>query len=226
MSAVDSSQPTGRHRRSSRCRVQAIEYRRRAVQASESATGTASYVGRVGALAVALGVGSAVAAMPVALADTTGSAGSTASSADTASASDSAPKSKPSRAGSRSAATRGGARSSGTTSSATSDDLPALAPGCRASASPRAGVPGGSAAVKTPNRRSNSAPEIVVDAPDADSAIESAPTADASVAPSPVDTPAPTAPAAVTQVDATADSSSPAPSATPDVESVSVPVAA
>ena len=35
------------------------------------------YVGRVGALAVALGVGSAVAAMPIAFADTTGSQGST-----------------------------------------------------------------------------------------------------------------------------------------------------
>ena len=53
----------------------------------------ARYVGRVGALAVALGVGSAVAAIPVALADTTGSAGSTGSTAaDSRSASSTASK--------------------------------------------------------------------------------------------------------------------------------------
>ena len=40
------------------------------------ASGYARYVGRVGALAVALGVGAAVVSMPAAFADTTGSAGS------------------------------------------------------------------------------------------------------------------------------------------------------
>lgn len=38
----------------------------------------ARYVGRIGLLAVALGIGSAIAAMPSAQADTTGSAGATA----------------------------------------------------------------------------------------------------------------------------------------------------
>ena len=41
--------------------------------------GYSRYEGRVGALAVALGVGSAIASMPAAFADTTGSAGSSAS---------------------------------------------------------------------------------------------------------------------------------------------------
>lgn len=80
MSASDSvsSQLSGRHRRSARGRVRPIEYNRRAVLATEVATpGYAGVVGRVGVLAVALGVGSAVAWVPVAVADTTGSAGST-----------------------------------------------------------------------------------------------------------------------------------------------------
>ena len=72
--SVSSSARDGRHRRPVRGRV--IEYRRRAVSATESVpAGYARYIGRVGALAVALGVGSAVAPVPVALADTTGSAG-------------------------------------------------------------------------------------------------------------------------------------------------------
>ena len=59
-----------RHRRSSKDQVRAIEYGRRAPQSLPS--GYAKYVGRVGALALALGVGSGIAAMPVAFADTTG----------------------------------------------------------------------------------------------------------------------------------------------------------
>ena len=59
--------------------VRSIEYGRRAVTETAS-RGYAIHVGRVGALAVALGVGSAVVAVPVALADTTGSGGSTGSS--------------------------------------------------------------------------------------------------------------------------------------------------
>ena len=74
MSAAPSS---GRHRRASKGRVRPIEYSHRAVSASESMTrGYSRYVGRVGALAVALGVGSAVVSIPIALADTTGSSGS------------------------------------------------------------------------------------------------------------------------------------------------------
>jgi len=98
MPVGDSSQGTGRHRRSEKGRVQTIEYRRRAASEVEAAVpSTASYVGRVGALAVALGIGSAAASMPVALADTTGSAGST-GSADTSSASSAT---KPSRGAAR-----------------------------------------------------------------------------------------------------------------------------
>ena len=64
-------------------RVREIE-QRRAQQVEPLVAGYAHYVGRVGALAVALGVGAAIASMPVAAADTTGSAGS---SSDTSSAS-------------------------------------------------------------------------------------------------------------------------------------------
>ena len=68
---------SGRHRRVATGRVRAMEYRRRAVSALEPAEFSfPRSVGRVGALAVALGVGSAVVAIPVALADRTGSAGS------------------------------------------------------------------------------------------------------------------------------------------------------
>ena len=63
----------------------------------------AGVVGRVGALAVALGVGSAVAAMPVAFADTRGSAGSSGSgvsdpSSGSSSVSSAAPVRRTSRA--------------------------------------------------------------------------------------------------------------------------------
>lgn len=55
---------------------------------SNCVSSIASYVGRVGALAVALGVGSAVLAVPLGLADTTGFDGSTAGTARDPSASD------------------------------------------------------------------------------------------------------------------------------------------
>ena len=58
MSFADPTEPTRRHRRSLRGRVRSIEYNRRNVGAMEPVTrGYAAYVGRVGALAVALGVG-------------------------------------------------------------------------------------------------------------------------------------------------------------------------
>ncbi|MFM9033674.1 MAG: hypothetical protein ACKOQ4_05210, partial [Mycobacterium sp.] len=57
--------------------MRAIEYGAR-LAGAPSSPDSARYVGRVGALAVALGVGSAIAAaMPVSYADTTGSGGST-----------------------------------------------------------------------------------------------------------------------------------------------------
>ena len=68
-----SSVPVSRSGRAPKRHVRAIEYGRQTVAAAESAaSGYARYVGRVGALAVALGVGSAIVAVPVALADTTG----------------------------------------------------------------------------------------------------------------------------------------------------------
>jgi hypothetical protein len=77
MSFAQSTQLAGRHRRSSKGRIRSIEYTRRAVVATETSVSTyASYIGRVGALAVALGVGSALLAVPIAFADTTGSEGS------------------------------------------------------------------------------------------------------------------------------------------------------
>ena len=79
---------SGRHRRVSRGRVRDIEYRRRAVGATDAAeSGFARYIGRVGLLAVALGVGSAIGSMPLAFADTTGSAGSNGSASADASSS-------------------------------------------------------------------------------------------------------------------------------------------
>ena len=78
--------------------VRPIEFRR--LIAVPAGSGYAQFVGRVGALAVALGVGAAVASVPVALADTTGSGGSTGSS--DSSSSSSAPKSAaPSRGAGR-----------------------------------------------------------------------------------------------------------------------------
>jgi hypothetical protein len=57
--------------------IRAIELARRVLAAPDALSPNCSrYVGRVGALALALGVGSAVASMPMAFADTTGSAGS------------------------------------------------------------------------------------------------------------------------------------------------------
>ena len=70
---ANSTEPARGQRRSLTGRVRSIEFSRRAVAGSVSASGYARYVGRVGALAVALGVGSALASsLPVALADTTG----------------------------------------------------------------------------------------------------------------------------------------------------------
>ena len=81
MPAADSSQKID-WRRSSKGRVRAIEYARRAVTGTESSSPTyARCIGRVGALAVALGVGSGLGSLPMAFADTTGSAGSSGSSA-------------------------------------------------------------------------------------------------------------------------------------------------
>ena len=56
--------------------MRAIEYESR-LRAVPVGPAYARYIGRVGALAVALGVGSAIAAMPASFADTNGSAGST-----------------------------------------------------------------------------------------------------------------------------------------------------
>ena len=85
-------------RRGSKWQVRAIEYRRWSV--TEPA-GFARVVGRVGALAVALGVGSAVAAMPMAFADTRGSAGSSGSGTSDTSAGSSASGTAPARGTSR-----------------------------------------------------------------------------------------------------------------------------
>jgi hypothetical protein len=91
--------------RGGRREVRPIEFRR--LIAAPVGSGYSQFVGRVGALAVALGVGAAVASMPMALADTTGSGGSTGSSDSSSSDSSSAPKSAaPSRGAAR--AGRGG----------------------------------------------------------------------------------------------------------------------
>ena len=71
-----------KRRRSAWGRGRAIESRRRVAGAdSSSSPGFARYVGRVGALAVAMGVGSAVAAMPTCFADAAGSPGASADAA-------------------------------------------------------------------------------------------------------------------------------------------------
>jgi hypothetical protein len=76
---TDSSSSVGRvSGRGGRREVRAIEFRRLTPEASGSVY--ARYVGRVGALAVALGVGAAVVSMPMAFADRQGSDGSTGSS--------------------------------------------------------------------------------------------------------------------------------------------------
>ena len=123
MSAAESFQSAGRHRRTSRGRVRGIEYSRRAVTAEESGTAgsaTARYVGRVGALAVAFGVGSAAAAMPLAFADTTGSGGSTGSNADSSAGASSSSSSSSSRAESRQPR-RGSSPGSGVSDSSTTE---------------------------------------------------------------------------------------------------------
>ena len=73
-----------RNRNTAGRQVRAIQPARPSRDGSEG-RGYARCVGRVGALAVALGVGSAIAAMPVAFADTTGSGGSTGSGSSAAS---------------------------------------------------------------------------------------------------------------------------------------------
>ena len=108
MSAADSSQPAGTGRRNSKGLIQAIEFGRRSAKVTEIVTPSYSkYIGRVGALAVALGIGSAISAMPMAYADTTGSAGSTSDQAT--SGSSASTKSSPARRGGR-----GGASSDST----------------------------------------------------------------------------------------------------------------
>ena len=132
MTAADSTQTaadansadTTKRRRSG---VRSIEYRRRA--GTESASrGYATHVGRVGALAVALGVGSAVVAVPVALADTTGSGGSTGSS-DSADASASSGSSGSSATKPARGATRTGRGGSEPDSADPSTEAPARAGG-------------------------------------------------------------------------------------------------
>ena len=59
-----SAEPSGGRRPRVEALLRALEYRRRALGAAQAAhPGYARYAGRVGALAVALGVGSAVASM-------------------------------------------------------------------------------------------------------------------------------------------------------------------
>ncbi len=75
-----------RYRRASsgRVRVRPIEYGA-VVSPKPAGSGYSRYVGRVGALAVALGIGAAIASMPaVAFADENGSAGSTGSGSSSA----------------------------------------------------------------------------------------------------------------------------------------------
>lgn len=67
----------GRHRCVPNHGLRVIQQGGRVFLVEAPPTGAARYVGRVGALAVALGVGAAVASMPVAFADPTGSDGST-----------------------------------------------------------------------------------------------------------------------------------------------------
>ena len=78
ISVRNSSQTVEQHRSRPRSGVRVIEYGRRAAPVEPSLPGYARCVGRVGALAIALGVGAAIASMPVAFA-TTGSEGSSGS---------------------------------------------------------------------------------------------------------------------------------------------------
>ena len=92
-------------------RVRANDSTRRPVELENRPSAVmASYVGRVGALAVALGVGSAVVALPLAFADSTGVDGSTANAVEESSSSNPS-RATPSRGGSRSVTPRVGAPS-------------------------------------------------------------------------------------------------------------------
>lgn len=91
--------------------------------APSTAAGSARYVGRVGALAVALGVGAAVASMPVAYADRQGSDGSTGTSSASES-SDASSTAGPARGSGPSA--RRGANSTAPESVSTPVDVPAV----------------------------------------------------------------------------------------------------
>ena len=147
-SSSDSPQPH-RHRRTANGRVRTIEYSRRAVSATEvEAPNYGRFVGRVGALALLLGVGSAV-SLPVAYADSEGSAGSsrTETSASTdAPASTSTPK-RESRATRR--------NSSPADSSASGTDPSASGAGSSASGAGSARS-AAAASVPSPARRSRS----------------------------------------------------------------------
>ena len=115
MSASNAPQSDSRTAGSNNGRVRAIEFARRAVKTPETVSPNYSrYIGRVGALAFALGIGSAIAAMPVAFADETGSAGSTGVSASDTKTSTKAPAR---RGGNRAAADK--ADSSSATPAAT-----------------------------------------------------------------------------------------------------------
>ncbi|MEI7546184.1 MAG: hypothetical protein WCJ53_15330, partial [Mycobacteriaceae bacterium] len=118
-------------RRLPKAAVRAIEYSRRVE--SVTAPRFAKYVGRVGALAVALGVGSGLAAMPLAFADTTGSAGSAGSGSSDSSASAPAGSSTKASAPARRSA-RGSA--SGSSSSGASSDSTVRGGGTPAPAAP------------------------------------------------------------------------------------------
>ena len=92
MSASNAPQSDSRTAGSNKGRVRAIEFARRAVKTPETVSPNYSrYIGRVGALAFAFGIGSAIAAMPVAFADETGSAGSTGVSSSDSNTSTKAP---------------------------------------------------------------------------------------------------------------------------------------
>ncbi len=93
-------------------RVRANDSTRRPVELDKCPSAVmASYVGRVGALAVALGVGSAVVALPLAFADSTGSDGSTANAVEESSSSNPSSSNPSSSNPSRATPSRGGSRS-------------------------------------------------------------------------------------------------------------------
>ncbi|TXI37833.1 MAG: hypothetical protein E6Q56_09940, partial [Mycobacterium sp.] len=118
---------TGKHSMPRKIATQGGAHRLQREEVSHSA----GYVGRVGALAVALGVGSAVAAVPVAFADSSGSEGSSAVSGERGGASGATSSSTrtPSRGG-RSGAVAGPRQSDADTSdAATSVDAPRTASG-------------------------------------------------------------------------------------------------